>query len=99
MHIIHNLKEKLIKKQKQKQLTTTTQQNRKWVTFTYHSPLIRKVTNHFKQTNLYIALRATNTTYQQLTEKPTNVNPSGMYKLKCKSCNNAYIGQSGNQLR
>ena len=100
---LHNLKEKLIKKQKskqeQKQLITTTQQNRKWVTFTYHSPLIRKVTNLSKQTNLNIALRATNTTHQQLTEKPTNINPSGIYKLKCKTCNNAYIGQSGDLLK
>jgi hypothetical protein len=99
MHITHNLKEKLIKKQTQKHLTTTTQQNKKWVTFTYHSPLIRKVTNLFKQTNLNIALRATNTTHQQLTEKPTNINPSGLYNLKCKTCNNAYIGQSARSIK
>ena len=36
-----NLKKKLIaNKQKQKLLTTTIQQPKKWVTFTYHSPQI-----------------------------------------------------------
>jgi hypothetical protein len=49
------------------------------------------VTNLFKQSNLRIALRATNTTYQQLTEKLTQNNPSGIYKLKCNTCNRAYI--------
>jgi hypothetical protein len=81
-HIIHNLKKKLkAKKQQQQQKppTSTAQHGKKWVVFTYHSPLIRKVTNLFKQTNLRIALRATNTTYQQLTEKPTQNNPSGIY--------------------
>jgi glycine cleavage system regulatory protein len=92
-HIIHDLKKKLITKT-QKHDTTATQQQ-KWVTFTYHSPLIRKITNLFKQTNLNIALRATNTIHQQLTEKSTQKNPRGIYKLKCNTCNNAYIGQSG----
>jgi hypothetical protein len=74
------------------------QHNRKWVFFTYHSPLVRKVTNLFKLSNLRIALRATYTTYQHLTEKPTQSNPSGIYKLKCNTCNNAYIGQSGRSI-
>jgi hypothetical protein len=96
-HTIHSLMKKLkIKKQQQQQkpLNPMAQHNRKWVVFTYHSPLVRKVTNLFKQSNLRIALRATNTTYQQLTEKPTQNNPSGIYKLKCNNCNKAYIGQS-----
>jgi len=90
MRIIQVLKKKLIIK-KQKPLTM--QQNRKYVTFTYHSPLIMKVTNLFKQTNLSIALQASNTIQKQLTEKLANNNPSGIYKLKCNTWNNAYIGQ------
>lgn len=39
----------------------TTTAHKKWVTFEYHSPLIRKVTNIFKNTNLSIAYRASNT--------------------------------------
>jgi len=95
-HIIHSLKKKLkFNKQQQKPLTLTTQQNRKWMVFTYHSPLIRKVTNLFKQSSLRIALWATNSAYQQLTEKLAQNNPSGIYKLKYNTCNKAYIGQSG----
>jgi hypothetical protein len=77
-YIIHNLKKKLkAKKQQQQQKppTSTAQHSKKWVDFTYHSPLIRKVTNLFKQFNLRIALRTTNTTHQQLREKPTQNNP------------------------
>jgi transposase-like protein len=47
--------------------------------------------------NLNIALRATNTIHQQLTDKivKTSKNSSGIHKLKCKTCNNSYVGQSG----
>jgi predicted neuraminidase len=64
-HIIHRLNKKLItKKQEQKLTTTTIQQNKKWIAFTYQSPPIRKITNLFIQTNLNIALRAMNTIHQ-----------------------------------
>ena len=53
------------------------------------------MTNLFKQSNLRIALWATNTTYQQLTEKLAQNNPSGIYELKCNTSNKAYIEQSG----
>ena len=55
-------------------------------------------TSLFKQSNLRIALLATNTTYKQLTEKPTQNNPSGIYELKCNTYNRAYIGQSGGSI-
>jgi hypothetical protein len=101
-HIIHNLKKKLKAKkqqqQQQKPLTPTAQHNRKWVAFTYHSLLIRKVTNLFKHSNLRIALWATNTTYQQLTKRLALNNPSGIYKLKRNTCNRAYIGQRGRSI-
>jgi hypothetical protein len=67
-NIIHNLEKKLRTKQQRKNLsTTTTQQTKKWMTFAYYSPLIQKITNLFKQTNLNIALSTTNTIYQELT--------------------------------
>ena len=82
-HIIHSLKKKLKAKkqqqqQQQKPLTPAVQHNSKWVLFTYHVPLTRKVTSLFKQSNLRIALRATNTIYQQLTQQPTQNDPSGV---------------------
>jgi len=52
--IIHNLKNKLMLKTQQTKVThththtyTQTQQKKKWVTFTYHRPLIHKVINLF----------------------------------------------------
>jgi hypothetical protein len=53
------------------------------------------VTNLFKRTNLKIAFHPTNTIYQQMSQKPNNTNPSGIYQLKCNRCKNAYVGQSG----
>jgi len=65
LYIIHNLKKKLNAK-KQTQSLQPQQHNKpkkKMLTFSYHSPLTRKITNPFKHTNLNIVLRATNTTY------------------------------------
>jgi hypothetical protein len=68
---------------------------KKWVAFTHFSPLIRRINNLFKQTNLKVAFRAVNTIKQQLTEKQILKNPSGIYKLKCNTCNRVYVGQCG----
>jgi hypothetical protein len=71
---------KLNKKPTRKNKEQTEQtSNKKWVTFTYHSPLIRKVTNLFKNTGIGIPFRASNTIYQQLVQKAGNRNPSGIY--------------------
>ena len=69
--------------------------SRKWAIFTYHSPLIRKVTNLFKNTDIRIAFRTTNTIEQQLTQKTSDKNPSGIYEIKCDTCKKKYVGQSG----
>jgi len=47
--------------------------------------LLQSITSLFKQANLNIYFRATNIIQQQLTEKQTNKNTSGIYKLKCNS--------------
>jgi len=47
--------------------------------------------------NLNIAFRATNT-IQQVTEKQTNTNPRGIYKLKFNACNTVYVRQSGRSI-
>jgi hypothetical protein len=46
--------------------TQINQQTQKWVTFGYQNPLIRKVTNILKNTNLRIAYQATNTLWKIL---------------------------------
>ena len=68
------MKKKLLtRKQKQQdQNQEITETRKKWLTFTYHSPLIRRVTNLFKQTDLNIAFKATNTIRQQISDKQTN---------------------------
>ena len=32
--------------------------------------------------------------FLRLSERQTNKNPSGIYRLSCKTCNNVYVGQS-----
>jgi len=94
LHLITKLKIHI----QHKTHTTNDDNNKKWVTFTVYSPKIRKITNLFKQTNINIAFKSTNTIQQQTI--PQNYatiqyyNKSGIYKLACKTCNNAYIGQT-----
>jgi hypothetical protein len=93
--MIYNLKTKLIfRKQSQKQQQEKTVSRKKWVIFTHFSPLIRCLNNLFKQTNLKVAFRTTNTIQQQLSEKQAYKDPSGTYKLICNTCNGVYFGQS-----
>ena len=72
--VIQNIKEKEIAKQNKRPTRKNEEKteqinNKKWVTFTYHSPLIRKVTNLLKNTGIGIVFRASNTIYQQLVQK------------------------------
>ena len=71
-------------------------QTKKWVPFTYFGPAVRKITNLFKDSNIKIAFRTTNSIQKQLSKDPCNhKNLSGIYKLKCNTCNKIYVGQSG----
>ena len=69
-----------------------------WTKFQFHSPKIYKVTNLFKNTNVKIAFKATNTIFQQLTRQPRYGNPSGIYRIKCNTCNRSYVGQTGRDI-
>jgi hypothetical protein len=94
--IVHKLRNKLTTKKKRTVKTQPMQQdNKKWVTFTYHGPSVRKVTNLFKHTTLKTAFRPTNTIHQQLSQKSNITKDSGIYQLKCNTCKHSYIGQSG----
>jgi len=90
-HKITDMEKKERAKNKDKRTKTNDTQERqvqkKWVTFTYHSPIIRRVTDLFNNTEIRISFKATNTIYQQLAEKKQNKNPSGICKVKCKTCN------------
>jgi hypothetical protein len=71
-------------------------------------PKIRKLTNIFKQTNLNITYRATNTVAEQTRQKiqPENNKTdstqdhkkSGIYKITCRTCNQEYIGQTNRNI-
>jgi hypothetical protein len=82
---------------------TNDNSNKKWATFTYHSPKIRKITNLFKQTNINIAFRSVNTIRQHTRSNKLDIahdyNSSGIYKLTCRSCNKAYVGQTSRCLK
>ena len=82
---------------------TDTKANKKWATFTYYDPSIRKVTNLFKHTDICIAFRNTNTLYQ-LTKPKTHTqiqehDTSGVYALTCNTCKQAYVGQTSRNLK
>jgi len=85
-------------------IKTTKDENKKkkWATFTYHSPKVRKLTNHLKHTNINIAFKSTNTIQQSIRpkspEKISDYNRSGVYKLTCNTCNMSYIGQTSRDL-
>ena len=68
--------------------------SKKWATFSYHSPKIRKITNLFKHTDIKIAFKNNTTILQLIRPKNNNstkiYNKSGIYKLTCKTCKQAY---------
>ena len=80
----------------------THDKNKKWAIFTFHSPKVTKITNLFKQADIKIAFKSTNTIQQQTRPKNRGMthdhNKSGIYKLMCKTCNKAYIGQTSRNL-
>ena len=73
-----------------------------WTTFTYHSPKIRRIKNLFKNTNIGIAFKAT-ATLQQILIPTTRIQTSPheksrIYKITCKTCHKAYVGQTNRNL-
>jgi hypothetical protein len=52
----------------------------------------------FKNTNVKIAFKATNTIFHQLTRKPKKDNPPGTYRLCCNTCKKSYVGQTGHDV-
>jgi hypothetical protein len=95
--IIKKLKTKIHNKE-----PTKNNEHKKWATFTYHSTKVRKITNLFKHTNTKIAFKSTNTIGQKTKRKnhhsTQNMEQSGIYKLTCKTCHKAYIGQTSRSL-
>jgi hypothetical protein len=70
----------------------------KWAKFTYTGKETKFITKIFKKSNIKIALTTNNTIGKLLTtkqEKATNkYDKSGIYQLKCPTCDKKYIGQT-----
>jgi hypothetical protein len=92
LRTIHNLRKRINKTQKTDSNSTDTPK-KIWVTLTYHSPHVHKVTNLFKHIIINAAFRTSNTIHNWLQDKiPQNkINSSGIYKLQCKACNTYII--------
>lgn len=101
--------ERLINKLNTKIKTTTSihnipkikTNNKKWAIFEYSNPVIRKVTNIFKNTDVKISFRPCNISkniYRTLQETNNTYSNSGIYSLQCNTCKRHYVGQTGRDL-
>jgi len=59
---------------------TATTTPKTWVMFTYYNPMIQKLTNLFRYTNLKITFRTNNTIHNILYNRPHNTNILGNAK-------------------
>jgi hypothetical protein len=91
-HILQKLKEQIIPNDNHKT----------WTTFTYYSSKLRKTTNIFKNINIIIAFRSTNTIKHLTKRKTNNTTPlydkCGFYQT-CNNCHRPYIGQTKRSLK
>jgi hypothetical protein len=69
--------------------------DKKWVKFTYFGEGIIILTKLFKNTTLKVACSVDNTikTHCNVYRELDKYSNSGVYKLKCLSCDQVYIGQ------
>ena len=90
------LKHKINKAQLTSHKPTSATQ-KKWITFTYHSPHVYKATNLFRNTNMQIAFQTSNTVFHRLCHQPpdSQQKASGIYRLQCNTCSKSYIDQTG----
>jgi len=99
-HQIEKLKTQIT--QKNSKYVNENQTQNEWSIFTYHSPIIRKITNRFKQTDIKIAFRNKNKIRQiirpKLQDNTQDHDKSGIYKLISKKFNKGYIGQTSSNL-
>jgi len=77
---------------------TSKDKDRRWVTFTYISPKICKVTNIFRNINVKTAFKCRNTIANQIKPLKNHNTPPynkwGIYQLTCNTCLLSYVGQT-----
>jgi hypothetical protein len=72
-----------------------------WIKFTYFGSDIRTLTKIFKNSRLKVAFNVNNTIKIRCKSSGQydKYKDSGVYQLKCPSCEQVYIGQTGRELR
>ena len=93
--IIQKLRHQMKHKTKHTTQHTNMNKNKRWVTFTYISPQIRKVTSIFRNTNVKIAFGCRNTIANlNKPSKDHNIPPHNKWGIYQLTCNLAYVGQT-----
>ena len=98
---IIKLRKQIEHKRNRQETITNPEKKDKWTTFTYYSPLIRKITNLLKNTDIPITLKSSNSLRLTNAEKKSKTQEykcRGIYALTCKTCNHKYIGQTSRDL-
>ena len=96
--LLQRLNLRIQQKQTNQDQNNERNKNKTWATFTYYSPIIRKVTNLFQHTHVGISFKSTNT-LQQFTEPKIDKNTqeqdkSGICDLTCNAFNISYKSRS-----
>ena len=97
--MIHKLRHHI--EHKTKHISPQDRKNKKWVTFTYISPQIGKITNLFRNTNIRITYKCRNTIANWIKPPRDHTPPHnqwGIYQLTCNTCNLSYVGQTSRSL-
>jgi len=99
---MQKLRQQIKQKTKHTTMHTSTSKDRRWVTFMYISPQIRKVTNIFRNTNVKRAFKCRNTTANRIIPSKNHNTPPhnkwGIYQLTCNTCHLSYVGQKSRSL-
>ena len=86
------------KKKKKENLQKQDTERTKWAKFTYIGKETRFITKIFRKSNIKVALTTKNTIGKLLTTKQeettSKYDKSGIYQLKCPTCDMKYIGQT-----
>lgn len=76
---------------------------KKWTLFLYYSPVIRKITNLLRETNICVPFHSTNTVCDILQSEARDTTneytESGIYRLDCSTCGRCYVGQTSQNFK
>jgi hypothetical protein len=78
-----------------------TKDEKVWVKFTYFDQRIRILTKIFRKSKVRVAFSVNNTIKKKCnsTSLVDKYSKSGVYSLKCLSCDHIYVGQTGRSFK